>query len=313
MSSMNDFYRAFLSALEAGDLERKTIFETGEQAIYHDGQFIVGSQGKPVEEASLVEHIKPEPHLFIFGAGHVSKALYDLAVLQNMKVTIADERAEVCNAERFPLANRILMPYSTILRTQFDVVSPYYVIVTHGHSYDADCLEYALNHRCSYIGMIGSKGKVAATMEKMLAKGYKQEALDRVCSPIGLKIGAVTPEEIAISIMAEVISYFRSDKNLVTIDPNLVKVMASGHGVDVRIVEKHGSAPRSVGSQMFVSEDGKLYGTIGGGAIENKSIEIAKQMLKDNLSYHLEHFTLDASSDLGMICGGNAKVIFSLI
>ena len=313
MSNMNDFYRAFLSALEAGDLERKTVFETGEQAIYHDGQFILGSQGKPIQEASLTEHIKPEPHLFIFGAGHVSKALYDLAVLQNMKVTVADERAEVCNPKRFPLANRILLPYPDILQTQFDIISPYYVIVTHGHSYDSQCLEYALNHRCSYIGMIGSKGKVAATMEKMLAKGYTQEQLNKVCSPIGLKIGAVTPEEIAISIMAEIISHFRSDKNLVTIDPNLIKVMASGHGVDVRIVEKHGSAPRSVGSQMFVSEDGNLYGTIGGGAIENRSIEIAKKMIKDNLNYHLEQFTLDASSDLGMICGGNAKVIFTLI
>ena len=230
-----------------------------------------------------------------------------------MKVTVADERIEVCNEQRFPLANRILLPYTDMLQTQFDVVSPYFVIVTHGHCYDSQCLEYALNHQCSYIGMIGSKGKVAATMEKMLAKGYTQEQLDKVCSPIGIKIGAVTPEEIAISIMAEIISYFRSDKNLVTVDPNLVRVMASGHGVDVRIVEKHGSAPRSVGSQMFVSEDGKLYGTIGGGAIENRSIELAKQMLKDNLSYHLEQFTLDASSDLGMICGGNAKVIFTLI
>ena len=309
----NTFYSKLLNALEQGDLERKTVFATGEQAIYHNGVFIAGSNDKSVDQPDLVEHIKPEPHLFIFGAGHVSKALYDLAVLQDMKVTIADEREEVCNAERFPLANRILMPYSTILQTEFDVVSPYYVIVTHGHSYDSQCLEYALNHNSSYIGMIGSKGKVAATMQKMLDKGFSQEQLDKVCSPIGLKIGAVTPQEIAISIMAEVISYFRSDKNLVTVDPNLVKLMTNEHGVDVRIVEKHGSAPRSVGSQMFITKEGQLYGTIGGGAIENRSVEIAKHMLKENLPYHLEHFTLDASSDLGMICGGSAKVIFTLI
>lgn len=309
----NTFYSKFLSALEQGDLERRTVFETGEQAIYQNGFFLAGSKDKPIEEADLVEHIKPEPHLFIFGAGHVSKALYDLAVLQEMKVTVADERKEVCNAERFPSACRIVMPYEDMLKTEFDVLSPYYVIVTHGHVYDSQCLEYALNHKSSYIGMIGSKGKVAATMQKMLDKGFSQEQLDKVCSPIGIKIGAVTPEEIAISIMAEVISYFRSDKNLVTVDPNLIKVMTKEHGVDVRIVEKHGSAPRSVGSQMFVTEEGRLYGTIGGGAIENRSIEIAKQMIKDNTPYHLEHFTLDASSDLGMICGGNAKVIFSLI
>ena len=310
---MNNFYKAFLTALGAGELERRTVFETGEQALYQNGIFIAGSQGKTVETADLVEHIKPEPHLFIFGAGHVSKALYDLAVLQGMKVTVADERLEVCNELRFPKANRILMPYPEILSSEFDVVSPYYIIVTHGHSYDSQCLEYALKHKSSYIGMIGSKGKVAATMQEMLNKGFTQEQLDKVCSPIGLKIGAVTPEEIAISIMAEIISYFRSDKNLVTVDPNLIKILTKESGIDVRIVEKHGSAPRSVGSQMFVTSTGQLYGTIGGGAIENRSIEIAKQMLKDHQNYHLEQFTLDASSDLGMICGGNAKVLFSLI
>lgn len=309
----NSFYSKFLSELEQGDIERRTLFKTGEQAIYQNALFLASSNGRPIDEADLIEHIKPEPHLFVFGAGHVSKALYDLAILQKMKVTVVDERAEVCNKDRFPLANRILMPYEIILNKEFNVFSPYFVILTHGHIYDSQCLEYALNHKHSYIGMIGSKGKVSATMQRMLDKGYSQEQLDKVCSPIGIKIGAVTPEEIAISIMAEIISYFRSDKNLVSIDPNLIKVMANEHGVDVRIVEKHGSAPRSVGSQMFVAKDGNLYGTIGGGAIENRSIEIAKLMIKDNLSYHIEDFILDASSDLGMICGGNAKVIFSLI
>ncbi len=309
----NNFYTNFLNALEQGDFERRTIFKTGEQAIYCNNEFLAGSNDRPIEKADLIEHIKPEPQLFIFGAGHVSKALYDLAILQNMKVIVADERTEVCNEKRFPLATRIIMPYETLLKNEFDVVSPYFVILTHGHIYDSQCLEYALNHKSSYIGMIGSKGKIAATMQRMIDKGYSQKQLDKICSPIGIKIGAVTPEEIAISIMAEIISYFRSDKNLVSVDPGLIKVMANKHGVDVRIVEKQGSAPRSVGSQMFVSKDGLLYGTIGGGAIENRSIEIARQMIKDNLSYHIEDFILDASSDLGMICGGNAKVIFSLI
>lgn len=310
----NDFYRNFYDALMSGDAERRTMFATGAQQVLKDGKVIAARQAswsEPIGEPDLIEYIKPEPHLFVFGAGHVSKALYDLAVLQGMKFTVADERGEVCSKERFPLAERIVMPYETILRTDFDVCAPYYVIVTHGHSFDASCLEYALKHRSSYIGMIGSKGKVAATMERMKAVGFDQRVLDGVHSPIGISIGAVTPEEIAVSIMAEVISVFRSDRTLVTVDPKLVKTMAEKPGVEVRIVEKHGSAPRSIGSQLFVGIDGALYGTIGGGAIERKSIELAKSMMKIGTDYMLEDFSLDASSDLGMICGGKAKVSFT--
>lgn len=310
----NDFYSRFYDALMSGDVERRTMFATGAQQVLRDGTVIaarLASSSVPIEGADLIEHIKPEPHLVVFGAGHVSKALYDLAVLQGMKVTVADEREEVCSQQRFPLAQRIVMPYKKLLGMDFEACAPYYVIVTHGHSYDSDCLEYALKHRSSYIGMIGSKGKVAATMEKMRERGFTQSQLDAVHAPIGLSIGAVTPEEIAISIMAEVVSVFRRDKTLVTIDPKLVKAMVEKPGVEVRIVEKHGSAPRSVGSQLFVAQDCSLQGTIGGGAIEKKSIEIAKNMISEGEDYRLVDFSLDASSDLGMICGGKAKVVFT--
>jgi len=321
----NVFYSKFLNALEFGDVERRTIFKTGFQQILQNGKVIASrstedakqeeksTQDEPLQEPDLIETIKIEPHLFIFGAGHVSKALYDLAMLQGMKITVADERADVCTKERFPHAKRIIMPYTNLIKTNFNVCAPYYVIVTHGHTFDSECLEYALNHKNSYIGMIGSKGKVATTMEKMLAKGFTQEALNKVHSPIGLKIGAVTPEEIAISIMAEIISVFRTNKTLVTIDPEILQAMAYRSGVDIRIVEKHGSAPRSIGSQLFVEVDGTLHGTIGGGAIEKSSIEIAKSMIKEKKKYFLKNFTLDASSDLGMICGGQATVIFTFL
>lgn len=344
----NSFYEKFLDALEVGDVQRITDIATGDMQILQNGKVIATRNTnssinsgitngisnseisgckiacyktdscnelsfKTPSDRILNELIKPEPHLFVFGAGHVSKALYDLAVLQGMKITVADERCNVCTQERFPLASRITMPYEEILKTNYDIYAPYYVIVTHGHSYDSACLEYALCHKNSYIGMIGSKAKVASTMEKMRQKEFSQEQLDKVHSPIGLKIGAVTPEEIAISIMAEIISVFRTNKNLVTIDPAILRTMACNSGVDVRIVEKHGSAPRSVGSQLFVEQNGTLHGTIGGGAIEKASIEIAKQMMKDNTDFILKDFSLDTSSDLGMICGGQEKVIFTFL
>ncbi len=311
----NAFYEKLLNALKMGDVQRITDLTTGNMQILQNDKVVATRIVKPNVSGGqiLKELIKLKPHLFVFGAGHVSKALYDLAVLQDMEITVADERCDVCTQERFPLAFRITMPYEEILKADYDVCAPYYVIVTHAHTYDAACLEYAFTHNNSYIGMIGSKNKVAATMDKMSEKGFSQEQLDKVHSPIGLKIGAVTPQEIAISIMAEIISVFRTNKELVTIEPQILHAMAYKSGVDVRIVEKHGSAPRSVGSQLFVESNGTLHGTIGGGAIEKASIEIAKQMMKYNTDFLLKDFTLESSSDLGMICGGQEKVIFTLL
>ncbi len=336
----NNFYEKFLETLELGEVQRITNITTGDMQILQNDKVVATRFVKPNStnceisckisskskssfcedinnetnsDKILYEQIKLKPNLFIFGAGHVSKALYDLAILQGMEVTVADERCDVCTQERFPLAYRITKPYEEILKSNYDVYAPYYIIVTHGHTYDTACLEYALNHNNSYIGMIGSKGKIAVTMGKMIEKGFSQEQLDKVHSPIGLKIGAVTPQEIAISIMAELISVFRTNKDLVIMDPSILRTMACKQGVDVRIVEKHGSAPRSVGSQLFVELDGTLHGTIGGGAIEKDAIEIAKQMMQDNTNFLVKDFSLNSSSELGMICGGQEKVIFTFL
>lgn len=308
---MNRYYKIFCEEIKKGSLERRTNFTTGAEAIFRSGKLIVSSDNsEDFSQPSLVETVKTEPHLVIFGSGHIGKALYDLAVLQKMRITVLDDRDELLTEDRFPLAKRFVAPFPSLLSKNYDFIQPYFVILTHGHNFDNDCLEYSLSRNFSYIGMIGSKAKSQRAIEMMRSKGYPEEKLSQVHTPIGLSINAETPEEIAISIMAEIISIYRKEKDAVIVDPDLLFIMAEGKGIAMRIVQKSGSAPRSLGSMMLV-RDGKLYGTIGGGAIEKIAIEEAMEMERNGARCKLMHYDLTANGDLGMVCGGKETVLFT--
>lgn len=309
---MSEYYRMFLRTAEEGVIERRTDINTGEEALYSNGKFIASSSGRTDFDADLlVEKVRSEPHIIAFGAGHIGKALYDLAVLNDMKMTVLDDRKELLTEERFPLAERHIDNYENLLIREYPAVSPYYVIFTHGHEYDTACLEYALKHKASYIGMIGSKKKTERTFCLLREKGFSEDDIRRVHAPIGLAIGAETPEEIAISIMAEIISAFRSEKNVSVFDADLLRILAeTEEGTVIRIIDKHGSAPRERGSMMLVTEE-KNYGTIGGGAIEKDAAETAIKMLRENKKHLLKHYSLKADDDLGMVCGGDETLLFS--
>jgi xanthine dehydrogenase accessory factor len=159
----------------------------------------------------FIEPILTEPTLYIFGGGHISLSLAQMAKPLGFKIAVIDDRAEFANAERFPEAEMVLADDFTqaFPKLKIDKTS-YIVIVTRGHQHDELVLEWAVTTPAKYIGMIGSKTKVKATYSHLLAKGVPQEKLDSVHSPIGLKIGAQTPEEIAVSILAEIIKVRRS-------------------------------------------------------------------------------------------------------
>lgn len=313
---MSTYYRTFLQTIQEGGygrLERLTDLKTGAEALRRDGVVIAEDGGNLSREPDLVENIVAEPQLVLFGCGHVGKALYDLAVLQDMRITVFDARKELLTEQRFPKAERICGEYDDLLSREYPhLVSPYYCIFTHGHRFDSDCLLYALRHPHSYIGMIGSKAKIEHCFNNMRVAGISEEQIAKVCSPIGLPINAVTPQEIAVAIMAQMISVFRRDKSAVAADASLLRLAAEKKGVMVRIVEKTGSSPRSVGSMMFVTEDG-LYGTVGGGAVENHAIETAKKMLREEEDFLLEHLDLQENQPLGMICGGSNTLLYRLV
>jgi xanthine dehydrogenase accessory factor len=162
------------------------------------------SRGKQVE--LFVEPVLSDPYLYIFGGGHVSSQIVPLANKVGFKVVVVEDRPDFADPERFPGAEGVSChPFDGVMG-RFPVdESSYIIIVTRGHLNDKLILEQSLRTRARYIGMIGSKRKKAMIYERLLEEGFTQKDLDRVYAPIGLDIGAETPEEIAVSIVAELI------------------------------------------------------------------------------------------------------------
>jgi len=152
----------------------------------------------------FIETICEQPTVFIFGAGHLSYYISGFAKSLNFRVTVCDDRAEFANKKRFPDANNIIVESFESVFDRIDVnKNSYIVIVTKGHKWDEIILEKALKTDAKYIGMIGSKRKTLTILKRLSERGIPEEALRRVYSPIGISINAVTPEEIALSIVAE--------------------------------------------------------------------------------------------------------------
>jgi xanthine dehydrogenase accessory factor len=155
----------------------------------------------------FIEPILPPADLYIFGAGHVAASLYQVARLAGFDVTIIDDREAYANRERFPEAHQVIAEdFDKAAGELTPGESSYIVIVTRGHRDDMRILRWAVQTPTRYIGMIGSKRKTITIFKELQQEGLPQHLFERVHSPIGLDIGAVTPEEIAVSITAELIA-----------------------------------------------------------------------------------------------------------
>ena len=158
----------------------------------------------------FVETIFEPPMLFIFGAGHLACYISKYAKPLNFLVTVCDDRAEFANKDRFPEADNIIVESFESVFDKIDInKNSFIVIVTKGHKSDEIVLKQAVKADAKYIGMIGSKRKTSAILNKLRKSGVPQEALSRIYSPIGISIGAVTPEEIALSIVCELVKIRR--------------------------------------------------------------------------------------------------------
>jgi xanthine dehydrogenase accessory factor len=158
----------------------------------------------------FIEPIVSEPTLCIFGAGHISLSICKIAKIVGFKVIVIDDRAEFANKNRFPEADEIVAEdFSEVFLKLKINRSAYIVIVTRGHKFDEKVLEWAVNTEADYIGMIGSKKKKEDIFSNLQSRGTSKQLLEDVHAPIGLDIHAETPEEIAVSIMAEIIKVRR--------------------------------------------------------------------------------------------------------
>ena len=186
-----------------GESPRKMTFNLNHEANYDNGLICGGTL------EIFVEPILPQPALCIFGGGHVSIALARVAHSAGFAITVVDDREAFANAERFPMADHIYTSFEDAYEKVQPNASTYLVIVTRGHKDDMNVLRWAVGTQARYIGMIGSKRKAISVYRALEKEGIAPAKFDRVFAPVGLEIGALTPEEIAISITSELIAIRR--------------------------------------------------------------------------------------------------------
>ena len=199
-----EVWNAAREAMETGKARHLT-FSLGQEAAYDNG-LICGGQLN-----IFIEPVLPQPFAFIFGAGHISKSLSKIASTAGFCTVIADDRETFATRERFPDADQIYAgEYETVFPKLPIHDTSYIVIVTRGHRDDMRVLRWAVGTQARYVSMIGSKRKVIGVVKELEKEGIPRERLEKVYAPMGLEIGAISPEEIAISVAAEMVAVRRN-------------------------------------------------------------------------------------------------------
>jgi len=261
--------------------------------------------------------------LVICGAGHVSMPLIEIAKMMGFHVTAIDDREQfVQNALAHGADRGVCSGFEEALADIPGDPDTFFIIVTRGHLSDSECLLSIVNKPYAYVGMIGSRRKVGMVKQLLSDNGIPQEVIESVHTPIGLDIGAETPEEIAVAIMAEIIEVKNKVRKSTGITEDIMKVLQSSKrepAVMAMIVSKAGSSPRSAGTRMLIAGDGSITGTIGGGLAEAMVIGRAADMLaankKEPVRPGMMHIDMSGKQvlDEGMICGGTIEVFLEVV
>lgn len=188
----------------ASEKPRHLHFSLGQDAAYDNG-LICGGQLDV-----FVEPVIPQPAAIIFGAGHISKSLAKIAALAGFRIVVVDDREMFANSERFPEADEIYAgDYEAVFPKLNVNDATYLIIVTRGHRDDMRVLKWAVGTSARYISMIGSRRKVISVIKELQGEGIPAEHFEKVFAPMGFDIGAESPEEIAVSVVAEMIAVRR--------------------------------------------------------------------------------------------------------
>jgi xanthine dehydrogenase accessory factor len=340
---MRFMYAQLLQALKHGEEAVLVTTCEGKSAAHtlHTGNAAAGWDNKRGSETSLytekngarttiVERFAPRSRMFIFGGGHIAVPLAHVASMLKFDVIVYDDRPSFANRERFPDAKEVICE-SFDRAGELAVMRPsdFAVIVTRGHKHDESCLRMILSGgEPYYTGMIGSRRRVAIVKKQMKDEGFSPERVDALHSPIGLAIGAVTPEEIAISILAEVIKERRmkfswtgggsssSRSGESEADTELLEWLAhrdDEEGALVTILSTEGSTPRPAGAKMAVKPDGSAIGSIGGGCAEADILRDAHDIIMNGGFIFKTADMTDSADENGMVCGGRMTVMIEHI
>ena len=267
----------------------------------------------------FAERFGAVPQLVVCGGGHVAAAVVQLAKLLGLTVLAMDDREEYAQQLRLAGADKVLcLPFDKALAQVPDGAETYFVVVTRAHAFDVDCLKVILKKPAAYVGMMGSRGRAALVRRQLLEAGIDAERVEALYAPIGLSIGSQTAEEIALSILAEIVSVKNSRQQTEGFSPALLAALEQQTvpAVLATIVGRHGSTPREEGSKMLVLPDGSAVGSVGGGIMEYRTQQLARELLEPGAApCRLAAFTTEGASDAAAIaaCGGSMEVFLQRV
>ena len=274
------------------------------------------------EDTVVREPMLPQERLIVLGAGHIALPVSQIGTACGFAVCVVDDRPDFANRARFPEAAEVVCDgFENAIRALKVTPFDYVVVITRGHRHDADCLRALLPGVWpAYLGMIGSRRRTKGLLEMLRQEGFDEDRLGRICTPIGLPIGAVTPAEIAVSILSEVVAYRRlpehGDPKRCCADSDLelstLRYLAENTEPKaiVTVIETKGSTPRGTGAKMAVSPLGKVTGSIGGGCSEGAVIRDAVKIIGTGRYLVVDiDLTGEVAESDGMVCGGTMKVL----
>lgn len=236
----------------------------------------------------FLEQVSNRRKLVICGAGHVALCLIRLAVMLNFDVTVIEDREAFSQKARESGAQHVICrPFREALYEIEGDLSTAFVIMTREHEYDLTCLRMILSKPFAYVGMMGSHSRTSGIREQLIVEGFDPVRVNGVHMPIGLRIGSKTPEEIAVSVAAELIQVMNGTDGGELYPEGLAEELANlsetalPQYVLAMIVKKDGEAPRGPGTKMLIRCDGSFLGTVGGGYAEGRTLITAAKMLQD--------------------------------
>lgn len=305
-----------------GDIMKATVFqELLEMLDRGESPDLVLS----AENKTYIRKFAKTDRLILLGCGHVSIDVYRLAKTIGFDVVAVDDRPAFANYERFPDARIICDDFVSAIEKLGITHRDYVCVLTRGHLWDAQCIRAILSGETPYyLGLISSRKRATGLREILLEEGFEPEAIDAIHAPIGLKIGAMTTAEIAISICAELIQerhkqYVKPRENELTqtnVDFALLRYLASNNEPRalVTVLSSTGSTPVKSGSMMAVNALGHVAGTVGGGCGEAAAINKARRMLgkSEQAVLHID-MSNEVAADNDMVCGGSMTVLIENI
>ena len=343
---MRDYYKAVrtadpnreafsaivLNGVHAGE---RAVF-SGEEAVYlSDPEGFIKKHYKELSPAGpgivridetdiFKECIGHRKHMVICGCGHVSIPIIRLAKTIGFYITAVDDRPEfVRNAVEAGADEGIGKSFEEALESIPGDGFTYYVVVTRGHSYDEECLKIISAKPHAYIGAMGSRRRIDIVRQNLIKEGADENIIRSIHSPIGLDIRSETPEEIAVSVLAEIIEIKNRKRDTMIPGDIFSEILGTAHTppysgrmVLSTIIEREGSAPREVGARMLLRDDGKAVNTIGGGLMESRVLEKSRKMLEEGIEgpvCETIELNADEASRQGEVCGGTLKVLMEVI